>query len=71
MTSITDKLDSVWTSISGMPSDDIISFVLLVVAGLTIHEWALVHYISGFFTIKDTWADNQGVGSGLDALYAA
>ena len=62
MTSITDKLGSVWTFASEMPSDDITSFVLLVVAGLALHEWAIIHYWAGYLTLGETWANDQGIG---------
>ena len=58
MTSITDKLGSVWTFATEMPSDDITSFVLLVVAGLALHEWAIIHYAANFLFTGFSWAND-------------
>ena len=60
MTSIADQFDSVWTYVSEMPSNDMTSFLLLVVGGLALHEWALIHYLGGFLYISNSWADDQG-----------
>ena len=60
MTSIADQFDSVWTYVSEMPSNDMTSFLMLVVGGLAMHEWAFIHYAACFLFVSKSWADDQG-----------
>ena len=58
MTSIADKLDSVWTFVSEMPSNDMTSFAVLVVGALALHEWAIIHYAANFLFTGFSWAND-------------
>ena len=64
MSSISDKLAATQTFLTEMPSNDITSFILLVVAGLCLHEWAFIHYAAGILTVYNSWTNNVGAAMG-------
>ena len=58
MTTISDKFSSVWTFATDLPSNDPLSFVLLLVGSACLHEWALIHYLAGVMFVLPSWTDN-------------
>jgi hypothetical protein len=69
MTSISDKMSTTWTFISEMPSNDTLSFLLLLVAATCFHEFALVHYFILFFVSGNAWTNN--VGAAMTGIFGA
>ena len=58
MTSITDKITTDWTFMWEMPSKDLLSFILFVVAALCLHEWAVIHYMANIAITGGGWTGN-------------
>ena len=60
MTTISDKFAATETFLTEMPSKDMTSFALLIVASLALHEWAFIHYAACVLTVYQSWTNNVG-----------